>query len=128
MGFSISSLFSTKVLSLLRPLLPPSITVSDICFERERQFNKAEAVYEYMATFNSGFKDIMVKLTRAKGLSETVMLGGGGAHPGGTVLLAGGAVDKPMLGRYQIEKELGKGCHGQSVFGERPKNRACGCH
>ena len=74
-----------------------------------------------MATFNSGFKDIMVKLTRAKSLSETVMLGGGGAHPGGTVLLAGGAVDKPMLGRYQIEKELGKGAMGKVFLGKDPK-------
>ena len=49
------------------------------------------------------------KLNRAKNLSETVMLGGGGSHPGGTMLLDGGSVEKPMLGRYQVEKELGFG-------------------
>ena len=90
-------------------------------FERKRQFNKAEAVYEHMAAFDKGYKDIKAKLNRAKNLSETVMLGGSGGHPGGTMLLANGAVEKPMLGRYQVEKELGKGAMGVVYLGKDPK-------
>ncbi|MCP4188214.1 MAG: CHASE2 domain-containing protein [Gammaproteobacteria bacterium] len=89
-------------------------------FERKRQFNKAAVVYQYMTKHDKEFRDIGTRMTRAQAMEETVMLGGG-AHAGGTLLLDGGGVEKPMLGRYEVEKELGKGAMGIVYLGKDPK-------
>jgi len=91
-------------------------------FERKRQFNKAESVFKYMAAYNPKFRDLDARLAQSKAMAETVILGGGSTKGNAsTMVLDKAGVSKPMLGRYEVEKELGKGAMGVVYLGKDPK-------
>ena len=88
-------------------------------YERKRQFNKAISAYEYMLDIDPHFRDTQGRMERARKLNDTIMLGG--AVGAGTLMMAGEDMEKPMLGRYEVEKELGKGAMGVVYLGKDPK-------
>jgi serine/threonine-protein kinase len=91
-------------------------------YERKRQFNKAESVFSYMAEYNPKFRDLETRLAQSRAMSETVVLGGSsGKSNESTMQLDRAGVAKPMLGRYEIQKELGKGAMGIVYLGKDPK-------
>jgi eukaryotic-like serine/threonine-protein kinase len=91
-------------------------------FERKRQFNKAESVFKYMAEYNPKFRDLDARLAQSKAMSETLILGGNaGKSNASTMVLDKTSVSKPMLGRYEIDSELGKGAMGVVYLGKDPK-------
>lgn len=91
-------------------------------FERKRQFNKAESVFRYMADHNPKFRDLEARTAQSRAMAETIILGGSsGRSNDSTMKLDQVGLAKPMLGRYEIEKELGKGAMGVVYLGKDPK-------
>ncbi|MEK6543141.1 MAG: CHASE2 domain-containing protein [Elusimicrobiota bacterium] len=107
--------------------IPVDDTVKDLLynlaldFERKRQFNKAVAVYEHIASKDAKYKDIRQKIENLKKAAQGFVSGGiGGKSKDSTVMMEGSSV-AATLGRYEIVKELGKGAMGIVYLGRDPK-------
>ena len=88
--------------------------------ERKRQFSKAALAFERIKQLDASFQDAAVRADRNRALEGQVMIG----TMVGTIapqLLSGDGTQKPRLGRYEIEKEIGKGAMGVVYLGKDPR-------
>jgi serine/threonine-protein kinase len=89
-------------------------------FERKRQFSKAGNCYDSILKHDPKYRDVTERKQRAVAAEQTVILGGKAASGGGTMILDN-VGQKPTLGRYEVEKELGKGAMGTVYLGRDPR-------
>ncbi len=91
-------------------------------FERRRQFNHALSVFDYIGMFDVNYRDIDERRKRHAAIPEHHVLNGV-ANPShtSTLVLDNPQVERPILGRYQVEEIIGKGAMGTVFMGTDPK-------
>jgi serine/threonine-protein kinase len=91
-------------------------------YERKRQFNKAGKVFEFILEHDPKFNDVNERLEQNEQAANAVVLSGRDTNgPGPNLISSSQGVQKPKLGRYQIDSEIGRGAMGMVYLGHDDK-------
>jgi eukaryotic-like serine/threonine-protein kinase len=89
-------------------------------FERRRQFSKAISVYDHIASQKKAYRDIQERLSHLRSLPQALPQHSNGSATA-TIVMDNAALERPVIGRYQIEHEVGRGGMGTVYLGKDPK-------
>lgn len=90
-------------------------------YERKRLFSKSINVYDYISKIDPNYRDIKERRERHQTVPDATFNGSTTSNLTATLVVNDSKVERPVLGRYRIEKELGRGAMGMVYLGEDPK-------
>jgi len=92
-------------------------------YERRRQFGKALSIYQRIAQAVPGYRDTQERSVKLSEMPETFSNGAVSTDKSGpaTIIFDDTLIARPVIGRYQIVRELGRGAMGMVYLGNDPK-------
>ena len=90
--------------------------------ERKRQYDKASATFRQIVSQKRNYRDAAKRLAALEALaSESENAGASGFDSTRTLVMPQQSVSRPTLGRYEIEREIGRGAMGVVYLGKDPR-------
>lgn len=91
------------------PLMMQKIYQLGLDFERRRKLDRASEAYQLLLDYDARYQDVRVRLERLQMLAgDYPALSPMGASDD-TILIADTKLEKPMLGHYQLDRQIGQG-------------------
>lgn len=90
--------------------------------ERKRQYDRASATYHQILQQKRKYRDVEKRLAALESLTaEATVVSPSGFDNTRTLVMPEQSVSRPTLGRYEIEREIGRGAMGVVYLGKDPK-------
>ena len=87
-----------------------------LAFERDHRYDDARDVYEHMADTDPQWRDVKLRLMRARGLAQNARVNTWGTVPARPMP----EMARTQLGKYVVDKEIGRGAMGAVYLGYDP--------